>query len=280
MGVSDKDIDKIINFVKKEPRTVQEISKLIKRSWVTTDKYLKQIKEKTGVIDIKTFRKGSQAALKVVYYSAIDLKSDDEIKNRLYLKITNSNYEQDFDFLDLFQFVPDDKKKTYMESYEKRVLQKDERLISLIKQTKNHLYIFSGNLTFLNVSDGKKDVYALFEDLLKRGVFIKIILRINIASISNISRIKTLITKYPNLIEVRHSYHPLRGIIVDDAIARFKNEEYVSKYKEGELTKDTRIYCEIYDAEWIEWLEKLFWNMFNSSITYENRIKEIEAIFK
>jgi len=44
MPLKEQDTKKIIEFVKKEPRTVQEISKFLKRSWVTTNTYLEQIK--------------------------------------------------------------------------------------------------------------------------------------------------------------------------------------------------------------------------------------------
>ena len=68
MAVSEEETKAIIDFVKKEPRTVQEVAQQIKRSWVTADSYVQHIKERTGLIDIKTFRAGTQGALKLVYY--------------------------------------------------------------------------------------------------------------------------------------------------------------------------------------------------------------------
>ena len=84
MALKESDIDKIVEFVKKEPRTIQEISKLIHRSWITTDSYVKQIKEKNGLIDIKIFRKGTQGALKLVFYSNPDSLTSEDVENNLY----------------------------------------------------------------------------------------------------------------------------------------------------------------------------------------------------
>ena len=53
MGLKQEDIDQIISFVKQEPKTVQDVSKLINRSWVTTNSYLKQIRDNTGLVNIE-----------------------------------------------------------------------------------------------------------------------------------------------------------------------------------------------------------------------------------
>ena len=84
--------------------------------------------------------------------------------------------------------------------------------------------------------------------------------------------------KYPGLIEIRHSYHPLRGFIVDDSFARFRSEENVHDYKAGELHESVRFFFEIYSREWIQWLQSVFWRLYRTSNTYENRLKEIEKL--
>jgi len=280
MRLTDKEIEKIIDSVKTEPMTVQEISRLIKKSWVTTDKYLQYIKEKTGLINIKTFRKGTQAALKIVYYVEKTNPSTDKIKEALYNKISNSNFESEFDFMEVFQFIPDEKKKAYHETYNKKSLLKDKRVIELTGSAAAHLYILSGNMSYLRVYDRGVPLLNVMEKLLQRGVFIKIITRINVSSLSNINQIKHLLVKYPSLIEIRHRYQPLRGFIIDGKIARFKTDETVSNYKKGELAENTRIFFEIYDKDWLNWLERVFYSMYNSSISYEARIKEINNIFR
>ena len=98
MVLGDSDIQKITQFVKKEPRTVQEVSKLIKKSWVTADSYLKQIGDSTGLINIKTFRKGTQGALKIVFYNFSEVLQSDDLKEELYRQIKNGRTKNDFDF--------------------------------------------------------------------------------------------------------------------------------------------------------------------------------------
>ncbi len=91
MVLDDKTVKKIVDFVKPEPRTVQEISKNIKKSWLTTDSYVKQIKERTGLISIKTFRAGTQGALKLVFYSNPNsLQGDDVRQSRQRARSTSS----------------------------------------------------------------------------------------------------------------------------------------------------------------------------------------------
>ena len=85
--------------------------------------------------------------------------------------------------------------------------------------------------------------------------------------------------KYPELIEIRHCYQPLRGAIIDDKTARFVNEEYQKRYKKDELDKDTRIIYEFRDSTWMTWMQKVFWNFFRSSIDYDKRVKELKRIY-
>ena len=48
----------------------------------------------------------------------------------------------------------------------------------------------------------------------------------------------------------------------------------------GELKQKTRIFYEIYDEAWVEWLQKAFWNIFRTSIDAKERVKDIEQIEK
>src|SRR3989338_1927354 len=117
MALTQKETDDIIKFVKQEPRTIQDISKLIGRSWVTTDSYAAQIKERTGLVNIKTFRKGSQGALKIAFYNHKESSVGDDVKEELLSHIKMSRDKKDFDFFEVFQFIPDDKKKAFYEEY-------------------------------------------------------------------------------------------------------------------------------------------------------------------
>jgi len=113
MALTDKDTKAIVAAAKKEPHTIQALSKIIKRAWVTTDSYVQQIKKQTGLINIKTFRKGTQGALKIVYYNYTASMQTDDIKEDLLQQIKSGRYKIDFDFMEIFQFVPE-KKKTFI----------------------------------------------------------------------------------------------------------------------------------------------------------------------
>lgn len=278
MVLKESDIKLITEYVKKEPRTVQEIAKLIKRNWITTDSYTKQIKDKTGLVNIKTFREGTRGALKLVYYNHSDSVLIDNIKEDLYAKVKNNQFKNEFDFMEIFQFIPDNKKRSFLEEYEDESVSKNQEIVSLFRQTTRQLYCFSGNLSFINMKEHSIKIIDIIEELLKRKVSIKILCRINIASLTNINKLSVLMQKYPDLIEIRHHYQPLRGFIIDDKIARFKDEEQLKSYRRGELNKNTRIFYEIYDEEWVSWLQKVFWNLFRSSLDYRVRLKEIKRI--
>ncbi|MFH1053094.1 MAG: hypothetical protein V1740_01635 [Candidatus Woesearchaeota archaeon] len=278
MALGETDTKKIINFVKKEPRTVQEISRLINKSWVTTDKYINDIKKRTGLVNIKVFRKGTQGALKLVYYPLIDSLLEDDIKEDLYNQIKSGRKKTDFDVMDIFQFVPESRKRSFLEIYKESYQSENQKIIPLFQQAEQVLYCFSGNISFINIKEKDIKVIDILEELLKRGVMIKILCRIHIASLTNIKKIQKLMQKYPGLIEIKHRYHPLRGFIVDDKIARLKVEEPYNLYKSGELQENTRIFYDIKDLEWVLWLQKVFWNLYRSSIEYSSRLTELEKI--
>lgn len=278
MVLTEDEVKAVLQFVKKEPRTVQEISKFIKRSWVTTDSYLKQIKERTGLLDIKTFREGTQAAIKLVYATNSDSLLTDDAREKLFLQIKNGRKKQDFDFLDLFQYVQDGKKKLLVETYKDPKISKDQKIAGLFKNAKDIVYCLSGNLSFLNLQEGKVKMLDLLEELLKRKVKFKILARINVASLENVGKISFLMQKYPEQIEIKHCYQPLRGFIIDDKIARFKHEEESGMYKDNELHENTRIFYEVYDPEWINWMLKVFWNLYRGSIDYSLRVQEMKKL--
>lgn len=265
---------KIVDFVKKEPRTVQDVARHIGKSWVTTDTYVNKIKDETGQIDVKVFREHTQGALKIVFYNYSDSIIADTVQERLYYQVKNGRFKQDFDFMDVYQYIPEKEKTRYFVENNKQKTKQDERLEIILKNTEKQLFCFSGNLSFMNTKDF--NAIRLYETLLKRGVFIKIICRMNEASLINISKIQYLLDKYPNNFEIRHCYQPLRGLVSDDKIARFKNEVYSTDYRENELLENVITYYEIQNKDWINWLQKVFWNFFKTSVDYKVRTKELE----
>ncbi len=278
MALTPEDIKNITAFLKKEPRSVQDVSRLIGKSWVTTDAYLKQIEEQTGLVKVKTFRKGTQGALKIAYYNSSDSIGSDEIEERLFTQIRHGRSKSDFDFMEIYQYVPDGSKRAFMEEYEDELSVPNYQIVSLLMQAESQVHWFSGNMSFLNSSEDGKGILDTIEECLKRKVRFRILCRISLSTVKNINRLSCLMRKYPDMIDVRHSYHPLRGFIVDGKTARFKSEELNNNYKEGELPKSARIFFELSDKRWIDWLQKVFWNMFRSSLPYDVRLKELKEI--
>jgi len=274
----DKDIVKKINeFVYMQPRTIQEIAQLIKKNWRTADRYVEQIAEEQGTIATKTFRGGTKGALKIVYWCNIERIHSITFQERLYRMIELSRRKEDFSPFDIFQYV--DKKRRYAFAYTEGARFRERSIIELLRSCQKQLLSFSGNLSWINIEEkGQKALDAL-KDLIKHNVSIKIITRIDIASLSNISKLLELEERLgKKCIEIRHCEQPLRGMIVDDKIARFLEEKVPERYKAGELKKKVTIFYEIYDEEWIAWLQKVFFNLFRTAVEYEKRIEDIKTI--
>ncbi len=257
--------EKIVSFVKEEPKTIQEISFFINKSWVTTEKYVKEIIDKTNSLGIKHFRKGTKAALKIVYYKLFE--NTDTLKKSLQERILNSPLKNFFDFFEIFQFVDDNKKRLDLK---KPFI----KLEDFFLQANNELIIYSGNLSFLN-----KKVLSILESLLQKRVYIKILSRVEYADIKNFKKIEYLLKKYPN-IEVRHSRQPLRGYIVDGKKALFKTVFDPKYYKNEELEKETTLFYYLEDEKWISFLKNTFFILWKSSINSEFRIMQLEKYLK
>ena len=79
-------------------------------------------------------------------------------------------------------------------------------------------------------------------------------------------------------VEIRHCYQPLRANITDDKVAVFKEVLDPKDYARGELKRKLYILYYIYDEDWIEWLQKVFWHLFRSSIDAKKRMEELKLI--
>jgi len=267
MVLREKDTKEIINFVKEEPRTMQDIARKSGRSWLTADSYVKEIIKDTGRIDMRTFRKGTQGALKIVFYTNPETLNTTETKEKLMSHIKAGRKKLDFDFMDIFQFIENKEK----EAFTSKSITLPEKEI---ENAREKVFIFSGNLSFIN----SKKILELFEKILNRNVKVKILVRVNLGSISNINHLRILKEKYKDNLEIKHAYHPLRGTIVDNSFAQFRNEEKTENYKKDELSEDTTIHYIIRDEDWISWLQNIFWFYFRTSIDLEERLKDYNSI--
>ena len=188
----------------------------------------------------------------------------DDVKEDLYAQIKAAKKKEDFDFLEIFQFVKDDLKKF-------EVLN-ETAIEGFLQNASQQVLLFSGNLSFIKYSPKS------LENLLKRKIHIRILCRITLATLNNLSKIQYLVQKYPGQIEIRHRFHPLRGFVIDGKKARFRGEEKVQSYRKGELDKDLDIAYEISDPEWSEWLQNVFWNLYRTSVDLDVRLHELKKM--
>ncbi len=271
-------IKKVNDFVYSKPRSINEVAQHIGKNWRTADRYLDFISKEFGTISVRTFREGTRGALKIAYWSSIEKLSNSMFQEKLLKDIETFKRKEDFSAFDIFQHVDDKNKKVTIEK------QKSEDKIDLsefqnyLEKTEKQILIFSGNLSWINSKSNKIDLFNTVEKLVKNKTPIKIISRVDMASLENIEKILSLNFKYgKELIEIRHHEQPLRAFIIDNKIVRIKEiKEPTGKI--NELNKRVFIYYTIKDKEWVEWLSRIFWKIFNNSIDSKKRIEELRKL--
>ena len=270
--------DKVLAFVRKEPRTMNDIAKLLGRSWLTADSYVARLREDTGLLEVKTFRGGTRGALKVVFWSSVEKISHSVFQEKLEQEIMSARRKEDFSAFDIFQHVPDKNKRAIVENAITEDSTNLKEFAEILSSTQKQLLIFSGNLSFVNLKNKKFDMMKILEDLVKRGIIIKIICRIDFAGRENIEKVLSLNFKYgKENIEIRHRDHPVRAFVVDNKIFRIKEiKEPTGKIKE--LDKKLFIFYTIKDRDWTEWLSRIFWKMFSGSVGVDKRMEELKKL--
>ncbi|MBU2612568.1 MAG: hypothetical protein KKB62_02495 [Nanoarchaeota archaeon] len=278
--LDNKTVQKIEKFVSVEPRSINEISDHLKKNWRTVDRYLREIEEEYKTISLKTFRGGTRGALKIAYLSNPDRASSTKIQEELENEILRQKRKDEFSAFDIFQHAPEKSKKAIIEDEISEEGTNLKELIEILKNTKKELKLFSGNLSWINLKKGKIDLFKTLEDLVKKGVKIKVLCRVDLEGIENIKKVLSLNYKYSkDLIEIRHREHPIRAFVIDNDSIRLKEiREPTGKIKE--LDKKIFIFYTIKDKEWAEWLSKIFIKLFNTSVGAEKRIKELEGLIK
>jgi len=271
-------VRKIEEFVYKQPCSIQEIALHIGRNWRTVDRYVAEIEREYGTLATKVFRGGTRGALKIAYWASVEKISRSVFQEKLETEVMLARKKEDFSSFDIFQHVDDSHKKSFVETAVEENSKTNIELVQSLRETKNQLIIFSGNLSFINLRNKSFDMLDELERLVKRGVSIKIVSRVDIAGLDNIERAFSLNQKYgKELIEIRHREQPLRAFIFDNRSFRLKEvKEPTGKVKE--LDKKIFIFYIITDRKWVEWLTRLFWKMFSGSILAERRIEELKKL--
>lgn len=271
-------IKKIEEFVYIKPRSMQEIAEHMQKNWRTADRYIQEIEKEFGTIATRTFREGTRGALKIVYWASVEKASHSIFQEMLEEQIMKGRTKEDFFAFDIFQHIKDEEKEARMlEGISEENLELNE-LKGLLLSAKKQMLIFSGNLSFANFKDDKIDILKVIEELVKKGISIKVVCRVDLAGKENIDRILSLNFKHrKDLIEIRHRNQPLRAVVIDNKVFNIKEVKEATGRK-GELNKKVFIFYTIKNKDWTEWLSRIFWKMFSSSVNARKRIEELNKI--
>jgi len=273
-------VKKICDFVYIKPRSIQEVAHHIQKNWRTASSYVDRIISEQGILAIKTFREGTRGALKIVYWNNVEKIHSSDFQERLFKRIESCRDKTDFSPFDIYQYVPENKRSAFLEEQSEYTITSKQNLILALRRAERQLLIFSGNLSWVNASQDNKKILSIFEELSKRNVSIKILCNVDIDSVKNIEKALEINHKLgKEMIEIRHAEQPFRAFIVDDKLARFKESRFSTLEKKAAVKKKY-VFYEITDEEWIEWLSKIFWNIFRTSISASKRIADIESIEK
>jgi hypothetical protein len=278
--LSKEIISKINEFVYTKPRTVQEVAKLINVNWRTANRYIEKISKEEGTLSTTVFREGSPGALKIVFWNNIEKLHASEIQERLFKQIEFGKNREDFSPSEIFQFIDKNKKKLrIMNERQYNSVSNFKDFVDRLERTKRQILFFSGNLTFSNLAYHDKKIRDVLEELGKEKISSKILTRVEFAGIENIENVLSINKRIGyDAVEIRHCYQPLRTTIIDNKEAVFKEVLYPKDYAKGELKRRLYILYYIYDEDWIEWLQKVFWHLFRSSIDARRRIEELKLI--
>lgn len=272
-------IKKIEDFVYIKPRSVQEISEHLKISWRTADRYIEEIEKDTGTITTRVFREGTRGALKIVYWNSIEKLSKNIFQEQMENQIMLSRTKFDFSPFDIFQHIEDKDKQIWMKEGENEVKAgRLDEFIEILEKAKKQILFFSGNLSFINFKDKNHDVFKTLEGLVKKGISIKIICRVDFPAKENVEKILSINFKYgKELIEIHHREQPLRATIIDNSLINLK-QVLEPTGREKELNKKVFIFYTIKEKNWIEWISKIFWKMFSQSLDANKRLKEMKNL--
>ncbi|MBI2631535.1 hypothetical protein HYW75_00855 [Candidatus Pacearchaeota archaeon] len=271
-------IKKIEDFVYSKPRSIQEIAMHVGKNWRTADRYVSEIEKSYGTLATRIFRGGTRGALKIVFWSSVEKINSSIFQEILESDILSAKRKEDFSAFDIFQHVSEKNKQVKVKTEKSEEIAGFLNVKNILEKAENKLLIFSGNLSFINLTQKNERIIDIIDKLLKKGITIKILCRVDILGKKNIENILELNYKYgKELIEIRHREHPLRATIVDNTFFVIKEiKEPTGKI--NELDKKIFIFYNIKDKDWVEWLSRIFWKIFSSSVSAKKRLFELEKL--
>lgn len=272
-------IKKINDFVYTKPRTIQELALFLKVNWRTADNYVERIAAEQGTIFVRTFREGTRGALKVVFWNTKEKMHVSEAQEQLFKQIEAGRRKEDFSPSEIFQYVDAKARKLKVlneEDYGSEENFKD--FTNLIKSATSQVLFFSGNMTFSNYAVHDKKIQDIIEELAKQKISSKVLTRVELAGLKNVQNAMGINKRVGwNAMEIRHRFQPLRTTIIDGKVAVFKEILDPKNFVPGELKEKTYLLYYIYDQDWIEWLQKVFWHMFRPAVDARQRIGFLES---
>jgi len=274
MAMDLKTAKSIQDFVYAQPRTIQDVALMLGKNWRTAESYVEQVAKDYGTISVKTFRAGTKGALKIVFWAHIEKIHANSMQETLLSQIKRGRQKGDFEPFDIYYYAND--KNFYVKPSNQ---EEDQQLIELLQSAKSVILNFSGNLSWTKRRFSNKTFTQILPELVRKGVAIKLLTRIDIASVHNMREIEKINKEAGyDAIEIRHAFQPLRGFIIDGKIANLKDERKSIQYKKGELRADMDIYFNIMDPIWVSWLEKVFWHLFSQAMPAKERLEELKKI--
>ncbi|HKZ49434.1 MAG TPA: hypothetical protein VJ110_00305 [Candidatus Nanoarchaeia archaeon] len=274
-------IKQINEFVHQKPRTVQEISILLRVNWRTADRYVENIEKDEGTISTRTFREGTRGALKVVFWNHFEKLAANEAQEHLLRQIESGRRKDDFSPSEIFQFVDKNRGKVVkMQEHEYNSYKNLKNFLDHLKGAKQQVLFFSGNLTWSKLADHDKEILEVLEGLAKKKVSSKVLTRVELAGIDSLKNILAINSRAGwDAVEVRHKYQPLRCTIIDNSVAVLKEVLEPEKYAPNELKEKTYLLYYIYDQEWIEFLQRAFWHLYKPAVSAKRRLEVMKPVF-
>ncbi len=276
--LTNEKIRQIEEYVYQKPRSIQEIAEFLKKNWRTADRYVRDIIDNVGSLSTKTFREGTRGALKIVYWTSIEKRSSSIFQEDLEKQILQAKRKEDFSAFDIFQHIADKNKQVSIEEESSEEATDLKELVEVIKQTKKELISLSGNLSYINLKNKSCNIFNELDTLVKNGVRIKALCRIDVAGKDNIEKLLSLNFRHgKDLVEIRHHEHPIRAFILDKKVIRIKEiKEPTGKI--NELNKKLFMFYTIHDKDWAEWMISVFLKIFNKSVGAEKRLQELNKL--
>jgi len=275
--VLDKDTrEEIKEFIRQKPRTVQEVSQKVGRSWRTADRYLEKMENEEGYIARRTFRKGTRGALKIAYWNNINSFSSSKVQEQLLRKIESGREKEDFSPFDIYQCAEDEERKAFMEKQSEENVEAKHDIFTLLRQAQDRIMFFSGDLSWVNLTHRGEESLEVFRELSNDGVNLFFLGRVDTGSMKNAEKMfdfkKSL---RDDNIKIRHSEQPLRAFIVDDKLVQLKE---MRKSEKKDSSSKKYLFYEIGDEKWVKWLQKVFWKLYRGSMPGEKRIEDLRTI--